>query len=84
MFAVPLAAAAVFLAWCAWFTWLTREPRKDRIPLARLADPRPLPGEFPADPDKLLLASDIAAAGDALELEISRMCWIAEREFGRT
>ena len=83
MFAVPLAIAVTFLVICALFAWLTRDPRPARVPLARLADPAPLPGEFPGDLDRLLLVSDTLAASDALEREICRLCDVAEQEFGQ-
>ena len=61
--------------------------RGERIPLARLADPAPLPGElpragflqisqygpFPVDTGPLLILSDKTAANAALEREIRAM-----------
>lgn len=69
MFVVPLAVAVVFLAACWGFCRMTRDP--ERPSLARLADPRPLPGErpFPVDTGPLLLSSEMSSAWEALERE---------------
>jgi hypothetical protein len=56
---------------------------RERIPLERLADPAPLPGElvpFPADADRVLLWSDSMAAADAVGPEVDVMIAEAERQ----
>lgn len=66
--------------------------RRAGVPLARLADPAPLPGElvliesvygaFPVDTEPLLLLSDAAAANAQLEREVQEMIRKAERKIG--
>ena len=84
IYIVPLVVAVVFLAACAVFCWLTRE---ERVPLARLADPAPMPGDaaygpFPVDTAPLLLLSESMAAVVALEREVREMCVAADRLIG--
>lgn len=84
MYLVPVLAAVVFLAMVAGFCWLTREPRPARVPLARLADPAPPPGEmFPAGTERLLLWSEQAAVLAAHEREVQYLIERAEWEIGR-
>jgi hypothetical protein len=87
VFLVTFLTSAVILLTAAW--WTGREPR---IPLARLADPTPLPGErasergygpWPVDTGPLLIVSETTATGVALEREIRQRCAEAERLFGR-
>ena len=54
-----------------------------RVPLARLADPRPLPSElrpFPVDTGPLLLVSEAMAAAMAITREVEEMTRAAERK----
>lgn len=65
----------------AW--WLTGRPdRAPRPPLARLADPRPLPGELSPFPDTgpLLIWSDSMAAAQSITREVEEMTRAAERK----
>jgi hypothetical protein len=80
---VPVLAAVLFLAMVAGFCWLTREPRARRVPLARLADPAPLPGEAFPDDTVLILWSEQAAALAAHEHEVAGLIEQAERQIGR-
>jgi hypothetical protein len=84
IYLVPVLAAVVFLAMVAGFCWLAREPRPARIPLARLADPEPLPCEmFPAGTERLLLWSEQQAALAAHEREVRHLIEEAEYRIGR-
>jgi hypothetical protein len=83
---VVLLGSLVVMLGVAW--WQGREPR---IPLGRLADPAPLPGElareaaygpFPADTGPLLIISEALAANDALEREVKGLIRAAERKIG--
>jgi hypothetical protein len=60
--------------------------RPERLKVARLADPAPLPGEsygeFPVDTAPLLLLSVAAAALKSHELEVEAMCVAAEQLIG--
>jgi hypothetical protein len=64
--------------------WLGRG-QPEQVPLARPADPEPLPwqrwyGPFPADTAPLLLLSESSAALVALEREITQMIEAAEQK----
>jgi hypothetical protein len=79
---VILVTSAVVMVAVAW--WLGRG-QPAQVPVARLADPEPLPwerwyGPFPADTAPLLLLSESAAALVALEREITQMIADAERK----
>lgn len=66
--------------------WMTGRPgpapRPARVPLARLADPRPLPGELSPFPETgpLLIWSERMAANDAIGREVDEMIRAAERK----
>ena len=66
--------------------WMTSRPdpapRPARVPLARLADPRPLPGEREPFPDTgpLLIWSDSMAAAQSITREVEEMIRAAERK----
>ena len=86
MVLLPVMVAAAFLVATAGFCWATREPRPERVSLARLADPAPLPWErapFPADTGPLILWSEQAAALSAHEREVRYLCEQAEWRIGR-
>jgi hypothetical protein len=77
-------AGLVGMLGAAW--WTGREPR---IPIDRLADPAPLPGEqavygpFPVDTGPLLIVSDSMAAIDRHTREVEELCRLAEERIGR-
>jgi hypothetical protein len=83
IYLVPVLAAVLFLAMVAGFCWLTREPRARRVPLARLADPAPLPGEIFPEVQGVILWSEQQAALDAHEREVAHLIAEAEWRIGR-
>lgn len=71
------------LGWIIGYLWLTREPRPGPVPLARLADPAPLPGERFPDDATLILWSEQQAALDVHQREVRYLIEQAERRIGR-
>jgi hypothetical protein len=83
MYVVPVLAAVLFLVMVGGFCWLTREPRPRRVPLARLADPAPLPGEVFPELHGIMLWSEQQAALAAHEREVAALIAEAEWRIGR-
>ena len=83
MYLVPVLTVVAFLGMVAGFCWATREPRPGRVPLARLADEAPLPGEAFPDDGPLILWSEQQAALAAHQREVRYLIEQAERRIGR-